>query len=134
MFLFVVQGSLTLLMFGNAELKNPFEGAKKIRIEYTVQKKKATVDAEDPKQLKEIVSTIHIGETEEGPQVGLKPNCTVEFTMADKTTIKIMFVKAAHLDRYAWGQIYLLDNEFYDKINDILSKKEGRKIDLLTQN
>jgi hypothetical protein len=134
MFVFLIQGSLTLLLLGGGKIENPFQNAKKMTIEYAVQKKKATLEVDDPKQIKEIVSTVHIGETVEGTQVGLKPTCTVEFTMADKTRIKIMFVKAGQLDRFSWGQIYLKDAEFYDKINEILSKKEGRKIDLLTEN
>jgi hypothetical protein len=125
---------LALLLLGAKEVKNPFAKTKKISIEYTVQGQKNTVVIEDAKEIKEILSTIHVEETKEGPQVGLKPKCRVEFTTADKTTIKTMFVKAAHLDRSFWGQIYLKDADFYDKINEIASKKEGRKIDVLKDN
>src|SRR5438445_1956386 len=103
---------LALLLPGAKEVKNPFEKAKNMAIEYTVQGKKKPLFVEDAKEIKEIVSTIHIEKTEEGPQVGLKPNCTVEFTMADKTTIRIMFVKPGQLDRSFWGQIYLKDAGF----------------------
>jgi hypothetical protein len=125
---------LALSLPGGKEVKNPFEKAKTISIEYTVQGKKSNVIIEDGKEIKEIVSTIHVEQMEEGPQVGLKPKCTVEFMMADKTTIKIMFVKAGQLDRSFWGQIYLKDAEFYNKINEVVSKKEGKKIDVLKDN
>lgn len=115
-------------------LQNPFEGAKKISIEYTVQGEKNTLSLEDAKQVKEIVSAMHIQQTEEGPQVGLKPKCRVEFTMMDKTIIRIMFVKPSQLDRSFSGQVYLKDTDFYDKINEIASKKEGKKIDVLKDN
>jgi len=129
-----LQLCLTLFLAPGAEIKNPFENAKKIKIEYTVQGKKVPLDIEDDKQVKEIVSSIHIEETEEGPQVGLKPKCTVEFTMPDKTVIKTMFVKAGHIDRSLWGQIRLKDTKYYEKINEMVSKKEGRTIDVLKDN
>jgi hypothetical protein len=115
-------------------IQNPFEGAKNISIEYTLQGKKNTLTVEDAKQVKEIVSAMHIQQMEEGPQVGLKPKCTVGFTMTDKTTIRIMFVKASQLERSFWGPIYLNDTDFYDKINEVVSKKEGKKIDVLKDN
>ena len=115
-------------------IQNPFEGAKAISIEYTVQGKKNTLTVDDARQVKEIVSAMHIHQTEEGPQVGLKPKCTVGFTMTDNTTIRIMFVKPSQLDRSFWGQIYLNDMDFYDKINEVVSKQEDKKIDVLKDN
>ena len=58
----------------------------------------------------------------------------VEITLSDDKTEKLYFDRPAQIERAEFGQLYLKDDKFYKMINEILSKKEGREIDVLKDN
>ncbi len=45
--------------------------------------------------------------------------------------VETKFIKRDQLEKLKWGQLYLKDKKFYDKISELISKEEGKKIELL---
>lgn len=107
--------------------------AKSLKIGYFVNGEKKYLTVSENEKVKEILSTISIDDTDDA-SVGLKPKGTVDFIMADDSVIKVFFVRSGQLDRANRGPIYLKDTKFYEKINEVVSAKEGRKIDMLVNN
>ncbi|MEJ7636946.1 MAG: hypothetical protein WKF75_02885 [Singulisphaera sp.] len=85
----------------------------------------------DQPKVKDILSTLTVEGSKKGTQAALEPAGTVDFIFADGHVIKTIFVRSAQLDRAHWGQIYLGDTKFYDRINTIISEEEGKNINIL---
>src|SRR5882724_2191459 len=107
--------------------------AKSLKIGYTMSGKWKYLTVSEPKKVKEILDTISVEDTDNGAP-GLIARDVVYFILPNDAEIKTSFVHAERLDRPQFGQIYLKDSKFYDKINEVLSKKEGSKIDVLEDN
>ena len=110
-----------------------FENAKSIKIAYTVKGQWKYVTVSDAKEVKEILGTISVDHTDNRAPGWVCRN-NVFFQLPEDKEIKIYIARKAILDRPDQGLIYLKDTKFYDKVNEILTKREGRKIDVLVDN
>jgi len=110
-----------------------FENAKSIKIAYTVKKEWKYVTVNEAKEVKEILGTISVDHTDDRAPGWIVRN-NVLFQLPEDKEIKVFIARKAILDRPDQGLIYLKDTKFYDKVNEILTKREGRKIDVLVDN
>src|SRR5262249_16736486 len=104
-----------------------------IKITYTVTDHQNVLTVSDAKKVKEIVEFLQIKGGEKGLHFGIEAFGTVTFTLKGGAESKLFFVDEKTLEGED-GRIDLKDKRFYDKINKILSDKEGRKIDILKDN
>jgi hypothetical protein len=137
-------GSLgTYLWFRHLSSSADLKRATGLRIGYTVKgtppQKPWTrnpnlkwIEVSDPTQVKELLDALQIVRTEVGMYMGLSPTGSVEFRMPDGSVILVNIAGPTHLDRVNWGQVYV-EPEFYHKVNEVASKAEGRKIDVMRQ-
>jgi hypothetical protein len=58
----------------------------------------------------------------------------VEFHLADGSTATFCFIGPQQVEWGGHGRVDLSDRAFYDLVNKLLSKKEGRPIDVLKNN
>jgi hypothetical protein len=96
------------------------------------------LEVSDPKDVQAMVDAFRV---KEGwyVAVGLAPTGVIRFHLADGSTVEYAFMRADQLTR---GQvpesrpahIVLRDNALYDLVNKLVSKKEGRPIDVLKNN
>ena len=118
---------------GKGGKMNDILKAKSVKIGYMINGQRKHLTISDAAKVKDILATISIDETDDS-SAGHKPKGTVDFILGDDRVINTSFVRSARLDRTDAGQIYLKDTKFYEKINQILSEKEGRMIDVLQDN
>jgi len=118
---------------GKGGKMNDIFKAKSLKIGYMVNGQRKYLTISDPVKIKGILATISISETDDS-SLGHRPKGTVDFILSDDKVINTSFVRSGQLDRADTGQIYLKDTKFYEKLNEILSEKEGRKIDVLENN
>ena len=100
---------------------------------YTVNREQKDVTVTDAKEVKEILDTISIDYKEDSAPGWICWN-KVTFQLPDDKEINLFIARMGVLDRPDKGLIILKDTKFYDKINEILTKKEGRKIEVLVDN
>ena len=110
-----------------------FKNVKSIKIGYVVKGNWKYVTVSDAEEIKEILGTISINYTEDSAPGWIVKN-KVSFQLPDGKEINLFIARKGVLDRAQYGLIILKDTRFYDKINEILTKKEGRKIDVLVDN
>lgn len=118
-----------------ANLKN----ARTLAVEYVIREPatkseiRKQIVIREPEKLRPILEAVNIQSEHPGVQASLTGFNSLTFTFADGTEVKAAFVEPTYIDRFRWGQI-ILDRKFYDKINEVLSKQEGRPIDVLKIN
>ena len=113
------------------EAEAELRSAEALTIRYKISGNEKTVTVSDPEEVKDLTSTIDVTDVEKGSQVGMdEPPLIVEFNLTDEKVIKAIFVHPDEIDRDSWGMI-LLDKKFYKKISEIISKKEGKEVDVL---
>ncbi len=87
------------------------------------------VEVTDPAQVKDLLDALDITHTDPGMVYGIKPVGYVEFRLPDRT-FRCNFFSKTQLDRANWGQVYV-SPRFYEKVCDVASRAEGRRIDVL---
>src|SRR5262249_36837450 len=109
------------------------EKATGLRINYSVQNKTKSLMVDDPGQVRTALASLVI--TGEDKKIGTQyfPLGTIDFLIPDKEEIKTKFISATHLEKDNWGQLYVTE-EFYLKVCELLSKAEGRPMDILANN
>jgi hypothetical protein len=116
------------------DIKNDLSKAKTLKIIYTLKRERKSLTIDDEKQIRQIISTIDVESTDKGIFLFSQRFGIVEITVSDDKTEKLYFDRPAQIERAEFGQLYLKDDKFYKKINEILSKKEGREMDVLKDN
>src|SRR5437762_1893128 len=101
-----------------------FKNAKSIKIAYTVKGNWKYVTVSGAEEVKEILGTISVDSTEDSAPGWIVKN-KVFFQLPDDKEINFFIARKGVLDRPEHGLIILKDTKFYDKINEILTKKEG---------
>jgi hypothetical protein len=110
-----------------------FDKTESIKITYTVSEKQKLLTLSDANTVKKMVELFQIKSTEKGVHFAIEPFDVVTFALKGGNAIELFFVDEKTLEGEE-GRIDLKDKRFYDKINKILSEKEGRKIDVLLDN
>ncbi len=105
-----------------------------LKIGYTVRGQTKHLTIEGPKAIQDLVSAIKVEGTQEGMHLGLLAFGWVEFTLEDGSVIKALFSKPTRLSWGSWGTVDLKEATFYDKVCELASKEEGRKVDVLKKN
>jgi hypothetical protein len=112
---------------GSRDLKK----ATSLTISYTLKGNQAkSVTVSDPAEVRDLLDALEITGTQPGMFMGLKPAGRVDFVLPDGTVARTTFADKTDLDRANWGQVYVTPR-FYEKVCDVASKTEGRKIDVL---
>lgn len=114
----------------NKPLKSELNMATSVSIRYTIKDHKKDLQITDADKIAEITATIEIARTEKDVHLKIADINSVTFVMIDGTSVVMVFADPYRVDRRSWGQVYFANSSFYDKIADIVSKEEGRKIDL----
>jgi hypothetical protein len=118
---------------GCGQKKEGIQFANAIVIEYTVNGELKQVTVNDAKEVKEILDTISIHHNENRAPGWIVRN-RFTFKLANGQEIGRSLARKQILDSSDSGITLLNDTKFYEKINEILSKKEARKIDVLEDN
>jgi hypothetical protein len=125
---------LTAFVSGCDKDMSEFDKTESLKITYTVSADHKKLTVRDSKKVKELVQALDIQSTEKGVHFGLDPCGFVDFSLAGGKVIKVFFVRPKVLEQGDFGRIDLKNTDFYDKINKIVSEKEGKKIDVLIDN
>jgi hypothetical protein len=126
-------GCLMASILGCGSRGTEFQNTKSIKITYTVNGQHKDVTISDAKEVKGIVDTISIDYKEDSAPGWIVYNA-VSFKLPNDKEINVFIARMGVLDRPQKGLIILKDTRFYDKINEVASKKEGREIDVLIDN
>jgi hypothetical protein len=110
-----------------------FRKTESLKITYRVSGDRRVLTLSDPKKVKEVVRSFQIESRMKGAHAGIDQPATVSFTLKGGAVIELYFVSKTTFDAEE-GRIDLKNTDFYDKINRILSEKEGKKIDVLIDN
>jgi len=117
-----------------SELRKQLDATTAITIGYNVDGNRKKIRIEDKDKVSEILSTIKIKSVNTHEHLKYGDINFVRFEMASGTDIAFIFYEPKHLVRQGWGQIMLEDSSFYDVISDIVTKHEGRIIDINSKN
>jgi hypothetical protein len=127
------------VIFPNMELPD-FGKAKSLKVTFDLLKEKEKrLVLDDPKQVAEICKHINVTSISVSDTEGIKPNVTlginwdtkVDFVMPDGKTIQVGFIRKDVVDETLAGNVFELDSDsFYQSLTKIVSKAEGRKIEL----
>jgi hypothetical protein len=107
--------------------------ATSVTIGYSVQQQKKSLTVSNPEELQEILTNLHVTNARKGAHLTWKAASTVDFAMGDGTVIKTAFVRKNQLDRSDWGQLFV-DPRFHEKLCEVVSKTEGKPVDVLKEN
>jgi hypothetical protein len=116
--------------FSSRDLKR----AKSVKITYVVKGNvKKTVVVDKPAELASLLDSLEITNTQMGWSQGIQQNQGfIDFTLSNGTNARVAFMNGqpTQLDRVDWGWVYVT-SAFHRKVNEIISKEEGREIDIL---
>jgi hypothetical protein len=105
-----------------------------VRIGYTVHKQRKFVTVSSPGELRELLDSIRVTNAAKGAAFPwLSPHGTAEFTLPDGTVLQTFFIYNNQLERSQWGHLYL-KTDFYEKVCALVSRAEGKPIDVLKNN
>jgi hypothetical protein len=105
-----------------------------VRIGYTVQKQKKFLTVSSPEELRELLDSISVVSTVKGTTyTWWQAQGTADFTLQDGSVLKTMFIYNNQLERNQWGHLYL-KADFHEKVCALISRVEGKPIDVLKNN
>jgi hypothetical protein len=107
--------------------------AKSQKIGYRIKGQEKSLTVSDGKEVTEILDTISIDHTDNRGPGWIEWNRVI-FILPQGEEISVSIARKQILDGPHSGVTYLKDAKFYDKINEIVTKKEARKIDVLVDN
>jgi hypothetical protein len=107
--------------------------AQALRISYTIDNKTKALTLNEPSEVQPILRAFAITGEERKIDVRFFPLGSVDFLIPPQKEINAKFVSPTQIELENWGQIYIRD-EFYEKICAIVSKAEGKPIDILKNN
>jgi hypothetical protein len=122
--------TLTLLLC-QVDLKEceSLKNAKAMKIQYYVKTELKTLLVEAASDLKQLTAGLQLEDADKGAQAGAALILGVTFVLPDGKEVKTMFLTRTQLDRSDWGQIYLKNTTFYEKVTALVGKKEGTPFD-----
>jgi hypothetical protein len=104
---------------GSRDLKR----ATSLTISYTVKgAQQKSIAVSDPAEVRDLLDALEITDTQSG--------LFAAQSAPGGKSARVVFVGPTVLDRSNWGQVHVT-RRFYDKVCDVASKAEGRKIDIL---
>ena len=109
--------------------------ANKLQIDYHVnnQQPKSLVIS-DPKQVKDIIATVQVRQTWKDVHPAFPDVAVVWFFFpAEEKPFKTKFFPEPTELATEWGMLYLESDAFYRKINEVVSKHEGRPVEILKE-
>ncbi len=112
--------------FSSKDLKQ----ATSVKITYIKGKQPKSVVVNDPAELRALLDSLIITDTNPGLRQGPVTGGAVEFTLPDGTVARTAFLNQTRLDRADWGQVQV-EADFHRKVNEIATRAEGRPIDVL---
>jgi hypothetical protein len=116
--------------FDSKDLKK----ATSIEIAYMVKSPQTkTVTINDPATVKRLLDALDIINTQPGAQVALTNQPYLIFHLAGGKQARLVFVNQQQIDRANWGLLYVTPT-FYQKVNEELSRAEGKPIDIMRPN
>jgi len=83
----------------------------------------------DAKEVRALVDAFRVRSTKAGARAAFPPGM-VEFHLGDGSSVQCWF-EAADVVTYNGHEVYLADRAFCDRVNDLLSRKEGQAVDIL---
>ena len=102
-----------------------------IKITYVLKGNRTkSVDVNDPAEVKKLLDALEIGETQMGSQFTQTNGASVDFTLPGGKSASVKFMNQSQLERVDWGWLYV-SPAFYQKVNEVISRAEGRKIDIM---
>lgn len=118
------------IMSDNSDLKK----ARSITISYSVKNKMQTKvhTVTDPQEVQAILATLDILDTHGGYYFGLS-GPSVTFTLPNGTVTRCVLFSQNQMSRDDHGMIQI-SGRFHQKLSQVLSEVEGRKIDVLGNN
>jgi hypothetical protein len=130
----------SLCSCGDHNVETELNAAAALAIGYSFRDeiKPRQLEVTDARQVADILASIKVKEVKRNAASKKSDFAYVELTMPDKSTVKMVFIEPDWVDVRVWGStrnwglIKLSDRGFYDKLNEVVSKAEGRKIDILT--
>ena len=126
---------LLLLSAGcGQDVQEELRSAQSLTILYTFDGELKHLKVEDPATLQGLLATLCVQDTDKGTHAGLVRFGGANFAMPDGSVIETAFTRPAQIDRFYWGQVYLRDTRFYEKLCELASQAEGRPIEILVEN
>ncbi|TSC73164.1 MAG: hypothetical protein G01um101438_187 [Parcubacteria group bacterium Gr01-1014_38] len=131
-------GSLFALFLVPGCLKKPelpdLRQANKLKIDYHINQQPKSLVISDPKQVKDIISTVKVRETWKDVHPAFPDVAVVWFFFpAEEKRFKAKFSPEPTNLATEWGMLYLESDAFYQKINEVVSKHEGRPVEILKE-
>jgi len=104
------------------------EKAKYLIVKYRVKDEDKRMEIRDPQTVSELLSLIKVERIETDRYYTWSPFGKVAFMKDDDAEIMTLgFYRPTILHRYLWGQIYLKDDSFHERLSSIVSNRDGRK-------
>jgi len=120
------------LVFRLSPPQTEYKKAVQLTITYQVGSKKKQIVISNPTEVKFILDGIRPYRRDESTSSGVPPNsCTVDFHFANGEVIQTI-VNNGSLERPNWERMYT--PEFYNRLQNTVSRLEGRAIDLSKNN
>lgn len=110
-----------------------YRNATAVTLRYTVKYQAKTITITDPDEVQTLVSAFHVTRTLKGHSWPTPTNGGADFVLADGSVIQTRFHQPMLLERTQWGGLSLT-SEFYERVCAVLSRAEGRPIDVLKNN
>ena len=88
------------------------------------------IEVSNAEDVQRLVDAFQVQRTGRGLLAAAFPGM-VEFHLADGSKVRCWFVKPDWVEWDSQGELYLRDRTFYDRVNALLSRKEGHPIDIL---
>jgi hypothetical protein len=105
-----------------------------IRIGYTVGEQRRHVTVSRPEELRRLLDALTVTSTIRRTDFpSWQARGSADFTLPNGTVLRTVFVYNDQLERLHWGRLYVTQ-DFYRKICDLLTREEGRPIDVLKNN
>src|SRR5262249_26394503 len=122
---------IILIQFGCAgssesRMLHQLKKTKKIVIDYRIDSVEKHLVVEDPKEVESIIETISIKKVDQNHILKYHAFLRVQCLGTSDDALTLGFFQPTILHRSGWGQTYLENSEFYDRISTIVSQAEGR--------
>jgi len=105
----------------------------KIKIDYHINQQPKSLLVSDPKQVRDIISTVTVGKTWKDAHPAFPDAVVIWFFFPAEKPFKTKFSgEPTHLAT-EWGMLYLESDAFYRKVNEAVSKREGRPVEVLKE-
>jgi hypothetical protein len=106
--------------------------AELVRISYSAGGEVKMLRITDRQQITALISSLDVARTSDLPGGWARETDTIEFINPHASLIRLAFTSPSELTRDHWGSIALRSTAFYDRICDLVSRAEGKSVQLET--